>query len=44
MNKPHAHIHRAEINKRIASTLKLPTYLRPRSPHGADRMSHSLCG
>jgi len=35
MNKPHAHIQSAEMNKFIAGTLKLPTYLRPRSPHGA---------
>jgi len=35
MNKPHAHIYSAEINKWITGTLKLPTYLRPRSPHGA---------
>ena len=35
MNKPHAHIYSAEINKWIAGTLKLPTYLRPRSPQGA---------
>ena len=34
MNKPHAHICSAEINKWIAGTLKLPTYLRLRSPHG----------
>jgi len=26
MNKPHAHIYSAEINKLIAGTLKLPTY------------------
>ena len=32
-NKPHSHS--AQINKLIAGTLKLPTYLRPRSPHGA---------
>ena len=38
MNKPHAHIYSAEINKWIAGTLKLPTYLRPRSPHGAKVM------
>jgi len=36
MNKPHAHIYTAEINKWIAGTLKLPTYLQPRSPHGAQ--------
>jgi len=35
MNKPHAHIYSAEISKRIAGTLKLPTYLWPQSPHGA---------
>jgi len=35
MNKPHAHIYSAKINKCIAGTLKLPTYLWPRSPHGA---------
>jgi len=35
MNKPHAHIYSAEINKWIAGTFKLPTYLRPRSPYGA---------
>jgi len=34
MNKPHAHICSTEINKWIAGTLKLPTYLRLRSPHG----------
>jgi len=27
MNKPHAHIYSAKINKCIAGTLKLPTYL-----------------
>ena len=36
MNKPYAHIYGAEINKWIAGTLKLSTYLRPRSPHGAN--------
>jgi len=35
MNKPHAHIYSAEINMWIAGTLKLPTYLRPLSLHGA---------
>jgi len=35
MNKPHAHIYSAEINTWIAGTLKLPTYLWPRSPHRA---------
>jgi len=35
MNKPHAHIYSTEINKWIAGTLKLPTSLQPRSPHGA---------
>jgi len=35
MNKPHAYIHSTESNKSIAGTLKLPTYLRPRSQHGA---------
>ena len=35
MNKPHSHIYGAKINKWIAGTLKLPTYLRPWSPHGA---------
>jgi len=28
------HTYSAKINKWIAGTLKLPTYLRPRSPHG----------
>ena len=37
MNKPHAHIYSAGINKWIAGTLKLPTYLWPRLPHGASR-------
>jgi len=36
MNKPYAHIYSAEVNKWIAGTSKLPTYLRPRSPHGAN--------
>jgi len=31
----HTYIYRAEISKWIAGTLNLPTYLRPRSPHGA---------
>jgi len=48
MNKPHAHIYSAEINKWIAGTLKLPTYLRPRSPHGArtfgDNYSRLITG
>jgi len=35
MNKSHAHIHSAEINKWIAGTLKLPTYLWPCGLHGA---------
>jgi len=34
MNKPHAHVYSAEINKWIVGTLKLPTYLRPRSAQG----------
>jgi len=42
MNKPHAHIYSAEINKWIAGTLKLPTYLRPRSPHGAGLPSNTV--
>jgi len=37
MNKPHAHIYSAKINKWIEGTLKLPTYLWPRSPHGAKQ-------
>jgi len=41
MNKPHAHIYSAKINKWIAGTLKLPTYLRPRSPHGAKHSRDS---
>jgi len=40
MNKPHAHIYSAKINKWIAGTLKLPTYLRPRSPHGVIPVGH----
>jgi len=32
-NRPDSHS--AEVNKSIAGTLKLPTYLRSRSPHGA---------
>jgi len=35
MNKLHAHIYSAKNNKWITDTLKLPTYLRPCSPHGA---------
>jgi len=37
MNKPHAHIYSAEINKWIAGTLKLPTYWQPRSTHRATK-------
>ena len=38
-NKPHADIYSTKINKLIAGTLKLPTYLLPRSPHGAAMIS-----
>jgi len=34
MNKPHAQIYSAEINKWIAGTLKLPTYLWPEPARG----------
>ena len=40
MYKPHAHIYSAEINKWIAGTLKLPTYLRPQSLHEADYVKY----
>ena len=43
MNKPHAHIYIAKINKWIAGTLKLPTYLQSRSPHGAHRGDKTKC-